>query len=1043
MAGPVGTGSQDGSNSNNNNETSYDDDDNEDAYVAERNAAALASLGHSLVRLTRANIRRLLSTASALSLAQHRRDEAGAICARLAQLNPDVAALFRPKEEAVSRLALRMLLPSSAAAGSAEVPVEVDSFIAVSYCWHYPSWPLPAAASPIAPGWEISRPMVETVMRIADEGSKDKQGAEETEEKKKKKTEAVWLDRLCINQARDEDKTTHVGAMDLLYRSARRVVILLEDVQLADQPEAVAALTYKGFYQDMCDVVRDQGLEGAEKVAFVNGYFAQREKEWCAEQQQQQQQQQQGGDQDGGAGAVAGGTLGCSIKTVPQLQAAGKRFAVRVLRARWFSRAWCAHESRVSAHGKLNNPLFLCFGPSSSPSPSQSSGNMMAGGSDRNKEADNDNNNNKNTASSPVTPEQHDQKASTAEVLSFEFRFVHYFALHLCSLPQDPSPPSSSSSPSLPSPKLDKTAEELLDQQRLLDDPDPTALWQLWYRIQRLMPERSDACSAMQHLVSILSFGCLYRGDLISIALNTSGIPLVFLGASKVRSVGDAVWMFALLTLAAGDVVPLVMDGGKLRLERAWDGSSNSKNKNNENITNAAAAAAGPQGGQVISWSPHPKQAVLDEVLALRDPSHITHVASDYIELDLLLLTSLPAMPGPAALEKAQTMISRHGLDAMAEMYAAAAEAGVQEHLELIAAMMKRIKERSGRGGSGPLQVFVQLWLAIGIECGRAWVLRFPGSMARATAEGARLIHGVLGVEYDENLVPAARELMELFEGGGGAGGDSGDATGSVAKSQGDAGEDKSDGREVSDANNVGKGSTETDLDEPALRTATRFLRTILDPALKFLAAAPRLLPLGSHDDNEDKDFAVTCSSSNRAYIAIPLAVAHLPASHKRAWVLEPFDPARDPPETPADFLPDPARTGIAPGEPIEDVYPVLSSDYADRRRAWDGDGEGKKAGAAWRLRRREVVFGCRELDELVRNSSGGGGGGGGGSDGEVGGSSSTGPVRAVVLRRQRVYGAEDYDWGEIFKAAQRIEGSGPVEEGGGNEVVPAGPGVA
>ncbi|KXJ87376.1 hypothetical protein Micbo1qcDRAFT_167725, partial [Microdochium bolleyi] len=96
-----------------------------------------------------------------------------------------------------------------------------------------------------------------------------------------KKQTAVWLDQLCINQASEDDKTTHVGAMDLIYRSARRVVILLEDVQLADSHEEAAALAYKGFYQDMCDEVAAGGLEGTEKAAFVGGYFARREREWC------------------------------------------------------------------------------------------------------------------------------------------------------------------------------------------------------------------------------------------------------------------------------------------------------------------------------------------------------------------------------------------------------------------------------------------------------------------------------------------------------------------------------------------------------------------------------------------------------------------------------------------------------------------------------------------------------------------------------------------------------------------------------------------
>ncbi|KXJ87377.1 hypothetical protein Micbo1qcDRAFT_139463, partial [Microdochium bolleyi] len=294
-----------------------------------------------------------------------------------------------------------------------------------------------------------------------------------------------------------------------------------------------------------------------------------------------------------------------------------------------------------------------------------------------------------------------------------------------------------------------------------------------------------------------------------------------------------------------------------------------------------------------------------------------------------------------------------------------------------MAAVISRIKQGAG-GGPGPLAVFVQQWLAIGIECGLAWVLRFPGNMARATGDESGWEQGVLGVVDDETLLPAARALLGVLS---------------------------------------GRRDASVDNDDETLRTAARFLRTILDPALKFFTAAPRLLPISgssssspsSSTRSEEIDYAVTFSSSNRAYIAVPLAVAHLPERLTRAWVLEPFDAARDPPERPADFLPDPARTGIEPGEKLEDVYPVLSSDYADRRRPWVG-------ATAWRLRRREAIFGGGRWDaDALRDTLAAQGENGGGGEG-------LGQAHAVVLRRQRVYGAEDYDWGEILKAARRIE---------------------
>jgi hypothetical protein len=99
-----------------------------------------------------------------------------------------------------------------------------------------------------------------------------------------------------------------------------------------------------------------------------------------------------------------------------------KDFACKVLRARWFSRAWCAHESRMARHLKVNNPLFLCFG-------------------------------------------------HAGRVLAFEFRCVHYIARHLHNWGPGNIPGTGN-----------------------IDTADPATLQQLWYRMQRLMPDVTRIC---------------------------------------------------------------------------------------------------------------------------------------------------------------------------------------------------------------------------------------------------------------------------------------------------------------------------------------------------------------------------------------------------------------------------------------------------------------------------------------------------------------------------------------------------------------------
>ena len=93
------------------------------------------------------------------------------------------------------------------------------------------------------------------------------------------------------------------------------------------------------------------------------------------------------------------------------------------------------------------------------------------------------------------------------------------------------------------------------------------------------------------------------------------------------------------------------------------------------------------------------------------------------------------------------------------------------------------------------------------------------------------------------------------------------------------------------------------------------------------------------------------------------------------------------------------ARDGEEVPHKLEDVLPVLNSDYADRRAVM---------GDVWKVRRRQEVFGFS-------------------SEGWVGlaerGMLTEGDG-VVLRRRQRVYGCEDYPWGDISRAMNRVVGT-------------------
>jgi hypothetical protein len=748
--------------------------------------AVVAELGHVVVDVSLSNALSLLSTA--LSSIQSRRAEAETILSRLAELNPEVRSQFQPKEDLFAELQMRVISSQRPSSG------EISSFIVVSYCWHYPEWKMAEAAHPIGPGWEVSMPMIKAVMGLRSDPN-----------------EGVWLDKLCINQKNTREKKVHIGAMDTIYRSARRVIILLEDVQFTEEEER-GGLVYTGFYHDLTREV--VGVD--DKRTFMREYFPRRERELQSEARR-------------------------------DISAAARRFCSRILGGRWFSRAWCAHESRVAPHLKINNPLFLCYG--------------------------------------------HDGR-----VVSFEFRCINYVSMYL----------------SDSEPQVQRTGTEISDA---LNDPEPESLQQRWWRILRLVPESLSDISIIQHLVSILSFQCGHKQDLISIALNTSGIPLSFIGS--LSAVEDIIWTFSILVLACNDVTPFFMDGGKLRIRNASDDASH------------------------VSWVVRPLQGVVDHIpnsTTTPFPQSITGATQDYIELDLLVFNELPRAATDESIQVASRIVEEHHLLDFSKELLAAADETIQSSVGLVTGEFQRVG-----GNPAVLERLVPLWIAIALDCGLEWTLRFPEIMREATQE--TWLHGTLGEATDPRLTEASKSLLAHFS----------------------ASEDISD-KETIDIQRLVKSFT-----------------CLLDPRLVLLTAGPRYLATGRGD------FGIIQSLSNRSWVAVPVAIAHLPAWVPRAWAVEPFDPSSEP-ENPNDHLVDPEKKVDVDAKP-EDIYPILTSDSKDLRDQPNERG-------TWRLRKRHIVFGNRPWNQLpaIDNDSG------------------------MLLRKQRVYGSEDYDWKAIHSAIRKFE---------------------
>ena len=231
-----------------------------------------------------------------------RQAEAETVLRRLQELDPELGEKFELKDDVLASFKFRMICTADADAVQ-NAGKSVPSYIAVSYCWHNPSWQAVAPAQPMTE-WGVSLPIATKILELRE--SKD---------------EGVWLDRICIDQQNDDEKKVAIGSMDIVYRACRRLAIVMEDTQL-DQAEDAAGVKYAELYESMCVIVRKGKLDGEEKMDFIESYWKIDEPD------------------------------------LPHIRA----FTMKMLGSRWYTRAWCAHEVRVNEHSRINNPLILCFG---------------------------------------------------------------------------------------------------------------------------------------------------------------------------------------------------------------------------------------------------------------------------------------------------------------------------------------------------------------------------------------------------------------------------------------------------------------------------------------------------------------------------------------------------------------------------------------------------------------------------------------------------------------------------------------------------------
>lgn len=146
------------------------------------------------------------------------REEADIVLRNLQAWCPETAAYFRRRTSEIILDTPFRLLCSSPTGIPFDGAFVIRQYLAVSYSWHNPTW----STNPSYGAWPVGERFAAAI--LAQRGHP---------------REGVWIDQVCINQRDEEEKQRAIACMDIIYRSCRKLVVLLEDVELTDDEAAL------------------------------------------------------------------------------------------------------------------------------------------------------------------------------------------------------------------------------------------------------------------------------------------------------------------------------------------------------------------------------------------------------------------------------------------------------------------------------------------------------------------------------------------------------------------------------------------------------------------------------------------------------------------------------------------------------------------------------------------------------------------------------------------------------------------------------------
>jgi hypothetical protein len=174
-------------------------------------------LGPSFFQLTLSSANKAEIFAEALSELDKNHSQTSIIVENLQKWNPEAASRFGLRSTStVLSTPFRLVYPNCDLHSFEETGLYARQFLTISYCWRSPEY-LPEG-NECHDIWPIKKSIVDAVLA-----------------EKNHPRVGIWIDQICIDQSSALDRRYSIAAMDIIYRSCMRLVVLLEDVLLTEQ----------------------------------------------------------------------------------------------------------------------------------------------------------------------------------------------------------------------------------------------------------------------------------------------------------------------------------------------------------------------------------------------------------------------------------------------------------------------------------------------------------------------------------------------------------------------------------------------------------------------------------------------------------------------------------------------------------------------------------------------------------------------------------------------------------------------------------------